>query len=176
LIRRSFKLSNYLFSAYGVSVEHPSSWQIFISPRNNFTKDDGFVKIEEANTETDSEASLGLRWEKGETTSEKFVDSYLDEIESQYKKKLKKENKYQIISKELIEINGHKGCVVKSNYIGNSGLFNFNGKNIKLKVVQVAFFCENTSRVLVGSITATAEKMDKEYDRLLSILLSIKCH
>lgn len=169
-------MSNYLFSAYGVSVEHPSSWQVFISPRNNFTRDDGFVKIEEANSEKESEASLGLRWEKGDTTCEKFVDSYLEEIETQYKKKLKKENKYQIISKDIIDINGHKGCIVNSNYIGNSGLFNFNGKDIELKVLQVAFFCDITSRVLVGSISATAEKMDKEYDELLNILLSIKCH
>lgn len=170
-------MSNYVFSAYGISIEHPCSWQVLISPRNNFTKDCGFVKIEEVNSQAESEVSLGLRWEKGETTSEEFVESYINEISKQYKKKLKKDDKYQILSKEIREINGHKGCIIESIYIGNSKLFDLTGKNnVDIKVIQAAFFCDVTSRVVVGSISAKADKMDEDYDNYLNLLLSIKCH
>ena len=170
-------MGNYVFSAYGISIEHPCSWQVLISPRSNFTKDCGFVKMEAVNSQSESEASLGLRWEKGETTSEEFVESYIEEIDKQYKKKLRKDDKYRIMSKEIIEINGHKGCIIKSNYVGNSKLFDLTGKNnVDIKVVQIAFYCDVTYRVVVGSISAKADKMDEDYDNYLNLLLSIRCH
>lgn len=163
-----------LFSAYGLSVLYPENWGIFISPHKSFTRESGFVKIEEVTDSKKSEVSMGVRWETADTNSEDFMNKYMEEVEKQFKNNLKKNNRYKIYSNEIVQLDCGKAVYTRSSIQASHGIYSMLGKSQKFELMQAAYYCDASARIIVSSISATPEKMEVLSDDLKEILFGVK--
>ena len=113
------------FSAYGVSILHPDSWNIFITPNKPFVFHDGAVKIDRSfdRSSPDSEISLSVRWAK--LSQIISVDDYISEIQNQYaiKQKKNKRDNYKILEIKPEEGFQHKTYSITSRIVANHSVY-----------------------------------------------------
>jgi hypothetical protein len=113
-----------LFSTYGVCIEHPVSWRIFIDPKVGFNRDAGFIRFEDYVKKHGAQISLSINWQTAESEALVFARNYCESIEAQYQHQFKKKSvkfkrsksvekageserrDYEIERKEIINFNG----------------------------------------------------------------------
>lgn len=165
----------FTFSVYGISIEHPKDWEVFVNPNKSFTKNKGLFKIQEPSTNKDDQISLGMQWNHAEMNSEDFILKYSEEIETQYKKRFKKTEKYNLLEKKIVDISGHDSIFIKSKIVANHGIYRALRKNETLYIIQVSLLDDYSSRIIACSVTMTEQKFENEKDIIYDILKSIKC-
>lgn len=165
-----------LFSAYGVSIQHPQTWSIYINPTKSFAFHDGLVKIDKnSSSKKDSSISLTLRWARPE--SPVSIDEYIEELQSQYTKKQQKNKRdyYEILSVEPVLLD-HSSYLVHSTFIANHALYRSWGKEEQVDCLQLCTFCDLTGRLIVATIHASPEEMSSNLSYYKEILYTLKCH
>ena len=165
-----------VFSAYDIALLHPAEWSIYINPNKAFTYDKGEMRIEHLAKEHDSQVSVTVTWEKVLNQEDGFAGRYLENLEAQYKKTLKKSKRYELISKREIIHNDHEACIVHSVLSANTHAIRALGKNVNLEILQMALYCSDSKRIVVASSTCTSNYFSEHKDKLETILMSLTCH
>lgn len=162
------------FTLYGIGIQHPQDWQIFINPNNKFTFDEGLVKIDKATTEKKSAASLSIRWAKMKENVN--LHEYVTELERQFQKKEKKsrnKDRYKIIEKKKCTIDEKQAYLIESEFVANHSIYRIFGKDELVRVLQIAFYSEQTGRMVVASLSTTSEELAKSEENFMDILTSL---
>lgn len=167
---------NYNYSAYGISINHPQEWRIYVNPNRPFSAHDGSIKIEDMRAELSSQVSFCIKWERDDSVQPDFAQRYLEQIEAQYKRNFKKENQYCMFEKEFITLNGHDACFIHSALNANTHVFKAIGRTIRLEILQCALFCDESKRIVVGTITASSDYIQKNFNDLKKMLFTLHCH
>ena len=168
-------MKHYLFSAYGLSVTHPENWKIYINPHKTFSINDGFVKIDKQSNDKKEQVSFAISWETSES-DEYFAERYSETIKNQFKGVLKDKNRFEFYKNEIIQFQKHKACYVYTKYVPNTNFYRKASRSEQLEVMQLAYYCEISNKIIVGTITASQNHMRENYDELEKMLFSIKCH
>ena len=158
------------FEAYGVSVNYPSQWRIYIPQRQSFCQEDGTLKFDDV-AGTDSRASLTLSWEQAGPI-EGFAANYLESAEKNYQKKVK--GRCQILKKKLIHTHGHEAGFLHARLSSSTHAFKIMGKSLELEVMQLAYYCADSGRIMMGTIIAEHTYFVKNMNCLKEMLLSIQ--
>lgn len=161
-----------LFQAYGISVNYPSEWRIYIPQNQSFSLDDGILKFDDI-AGADSRASFTLSWEKTAPVTG-FAGGYLKSAEKNYAKKVK--GRCRILEKELTEINGHEAGFLRALLSSNTHVFKAMGKLLELEVMQAAFYCPCSSRIVMGTMIAKQDYFEKNRECLMEMVMGIQCH
>ncbi len=160
------------FSVYGISIKHPEDWKIYMNPNNRFSKDSGFVKIDDL-ASSGQALSLSVRWEK--CIAENIdMESYRINFCEGLAKKFKK--KYTLYNTEIININGHQGCLIHFAYRANHQIYSFLGKEETVEQLQAAVYCDITQRMVVANISTTPENFAMKKDLLYQLVSNLTCH
>lgn len=167
---------NLSMSLYGVSICHPEDWRIYINPNRPFTEREGTIKVENMKGDLTEQISLSISWEDAGQMKAGFAQRYLDQIDDQYKNGLKKEKRYHIQKKEMIELCGHEACFVHSTMRSNTHVFRALGKNVTLDILQAAVHCTESGRVVVATITGATGLIQSRIEEWTDLLLTLKCH
>lgn len=161
-----------LFQAYGISVRYPSEWRIFIPQNQSFCQKDGVLKFDDV-AGADSRASFTVSWEQAGQI-DGFAANYLDSAEKNYKKKVK--GRCQILEKRLTEMNGHEAGFLRARLSSNTHVFKAMGKSLELEVMQIAYYCDASGRIIMGTMIAEHTYFEKNREFLREMLNGIKCH
>lgn len=161
-----------LFQAYGISVNYPSEWRIYIPQNQSFSLDDGMLKFDDI-AGADSRASFTLSWEKSKPVTG-FAAGYLDSAEKNYAKKVK--GRCKILEKELTVINGHEAGFMRALLSSGTHVFKAMGKAVELEVMQAAFYCPDSGRIVMGTMIAQQAYFEKNREDLREMVMGIKCH
>lgn len=162
------------FNIYGIGVKHPEKWQVFINPNNKLTFEEGLVKVDRVTVNKSEAASLSIRW--GKMKEKVSLESYVDELEKQFNKKEKRsrnKDKYKINHKQKCFINNTKAYLLENEFIANHSIYRVFGKSEKVKVFQMLFFSEETSRMVVASLSAKPTEFAKNKELFMEILSSL---
>ncbi len=160
------------FSTYGVYIEHPMDWRIFLDPKKGFNRQSGFIRIEDYVPQKGAQISMSINWAAAESNSEVFPQSYCDHFQSQYDKQLKR-SAHEIESLDIIEYNGQKAAYIVSGYLGSNKLFQKG--NEPVKVLQLAFYDDASARAVVGTVMGRAKAVEEQENYLKKMLLTLKC-
>lgn len=166
---------SYVFSVYGLSVEHPNTWKVRVNPNKPFDEKAGIMKIEDMGKSFEQQVSLHLAWETVLRHPENFGDMYIKKVTRQHKKTLKKEQRYEIIKAEPLNHIGHDACFVRAALVTNTHAIKAFGKRVNLDTLQLALYWEEMKKVVVATITATSSYAKAHYDELNDILFSLRC-
>lgn len=161
-----------LFQAYGISVSYPSEWRIYIPQNQSFSMDDGILKFDDIGG-ADSRASFTLSWEKTAPVTG-FAGGYLESAEKNYAKKVK--GRCRILEKERTEINGHEAGFMRAQLLSSTHVFNAMGKSLELEVMQAAFYCPDSGRIVMGTMIAKQDYFEKNRECLREMVMGIQCH
>lgn len=165
-----------IFEIFGISFKHFADWKIVPEQAMDFTFDRGFIRFEENGSKGNSEISLGIRWERMNTDNESFIRSFSEKIKGECRKKLNnKKDDFKIISEDIIEgYAGQKMCCMVTQFRATQGLVKIDKKMKALRIINTAYYCENTKRIIICSLISTPSKIENEMDELLDILKSIQ--
>ena len=165
----------YIFSAFGLSVEHPEDYRIWFNPNRPFYKDEGEFRLDKMSNEKDEAVSMTVGWWREDNEIENFAENFLNEVEKQFEKASKKGG-YKAFKKEIVEFRGHDAAFVYSGAVGSSHVFKAVGKKVQLQTLQLAWFCGESKRTIITSIFAPSTYMKEHYSELKEMLYSINCH
>ena len=161
------------FEAYGIGVEHPAEYRIYINQNQKFRFEEGCVKFDNPEEAEDSRASLTISWEPAENC-EGFSENYLRCVEEHYQKKVK--NRYRIMEKQIIDLHGHEAAFIHSRLASATHIFKAMGKSIVLEIMQTACYCPQTKRCIFATVMAQSDYFQKHLQELKHMLLNIGCH
>ncbi|NGP46649.1 hypothetical protein G4V62_17485 [Bacillaceae bacterium SIJ1] len=166
--------NNVPFNVYGIGINHPRDWQIIVNPNKTFTFNEGFVKIDHMTKGKTAAASLAIRWAM--MKDDIAVDDYVLELEKEFKKNEKKsrnKERYRLVDKTKIHLNGNDAFILENECISNHSLYRMFGKDERLTVLQCMFYSQETKRMIVASITTHGKVLIKDKDFYLQILHSL---
>ena len=167
----------YEFSVYGIKFEHEDNWQIRIDPIKSFNAGSGSVKAEVINTENHTaQASMRITWDEASEGTDGFAENYCDQLEKQYKKTVKNSKRYKILSRELVEHNGHRACFSHTALNSSTHFIRPIGKNVDIEIIELAFYCEASHRIVVATLSSEMEYYKSHEDELKRMLFSVRCH
>ncbi|GGB54461.1 hypothetical protein GCM10011409_35090 [Lentibacillus populi] len=161
-------------NAYGIGIQHPRDWQIFINPNNKFTFNEGLIKIDKITISKRASTSLSLRW--ASMKKDVNLHDYVDELEKQFQKKEKRsrhKDRYKITEKIKCAVDGKDAYLLKNEFVANHSIYRVFGKNELVKVLQMLFYSERTSRMLVATLSTTPEELVENEDTFIEILSSL---
>lgn len=165
-----------LFSTYGISIEHPDDWQIYICPGKTFAYHDGMVKIDKSgNKKKALQTSLAVRWARTEKPID--IHKYIEEMKNQYERKQKKNkaDSYAIYSIDPVD-HIHPAYMVHSGFRANHSIYRILGKDEDVECLQLSTFCEETGRIVIATITAVPVVMQNSMAEYKATLKSLRCH
>ncbi len=165
------------FQAYRVKILHPDTWQIFINPRKPFDFSDGFVKMDRSGEKhARQQASLSVRWAR--LKKEISIEDYMEELQTQYTKKQKKNKKdhFEILSIEPINDLLHSSYLMYTSIRANHSVYRALGKEETISSMQLTTYCEVTKRILIANIASTKEDLASQKELYQDILFSLTCH
>lgn len=165
-----------IFEIFGIRFEHMADWKIVPEHAMDFEFDRGFIRFEENNNRGASEISLGIRWERMDTDNEHFMQEFSEKIKAECRKKLKsKKDDFKIISEDIIENqSGQKMCCIVTQFRATQGLVKTDGKMKALRIINTAYYCESSRRMIICSLISTPSRIDNEKETFLEILKSIR--
>lgn len=158
---------------YGITIHHPEDWRLFINPNNKITYDEGLVKIDKVTVSKKASTSLSIRWAK--MRNDITLDDYIDKLEKEFKRKEKKsrnKDKYRIVDKQKLRLNGREAYLIKNEFVANHSIYRILGKDELVKVLQLIFYSEETKRIGVASLSATPSEMKRNEADFKEILFS----
>lgn len=166
------------FQVYGVGIDHPDSWRVFVNPSKNFEYFDGQVKIDHSmdKTSADKEISLSLRWARLNNTI--TLDDYINEITKQYKLKQKKNKRdsYKILSIDNVITNAKKKAyIIKSQIIANHSIYRVLRNNEMFKSSEIVIFSPESGRIAFAVISSKSDIFDNNQKLFERILFSFDC-
>jgi len=160
------------FSTYGVYIEHPLDWRIFLDPKKGFNRQTGFIRIEDYVPKKGAQVSMSVNWARADSDSDSFPETYYQNLQSQYGRQLKKAP-HKIESMEIIHQNGQKAAYIVSGYWGAQKLFHKGDEQIK--ALQLAFYDDGSSRAVVGTVMGHIAAVEEQEPYLKELLLTLKC-
>ena len=164
-----------IFEIFGIRFEHLADWKIVPEHAMDFCFDRGFVRFEENGNKGNSEISLGIRWERVDTDNETFIKDFSERIKAECQKKLKnRKDDFKIISEDIIEgYDGQKMCCIVTQFRATQGLVKVDKKMKALRIINTAYYCENSKRMIICSLISTPSKIENEMETFLDILKSV---
>lgn len=161
---------------FGIKVQYPSDWRIIPDNSYSLNFDSGLFRFEENVQERRSRVSMGLRWECSNTDSETFLTEFGQNIEQEYHKALKgKSKQFELLRNEVItNPQGVSMRFVETQYRATQSLLNNSRKMQRLRVCNVALYCEQTHRIVICSLVTTPQFMEEHHELLHSLLLSLQ--
>lgn len=165
----------YKFSAFGMSVNHPADYKLWINPNRPFYEEEGELRLDRMTDDKEGEVSLSIGWWSEKEEISNFAENFISEVDKQFKKLIKKGN-YEFFEKELVEHMGHQAAYVYSGAIGSSHVFKAVGKKVQLQTLQLAWFCEKSKKTVIGTVIAPSHYVQAKYPELKEMLFSIECH
>lgn len=168
-------MSRCAFEIFGIRIQHKSDWRILPEHAMNFDADCGFVRFEENIRNKVSGISLGLRWEKTLTTNEVFMSEFSEKIKEECKKKLKnKKDDFRVLEESIIENNsGQKMCYIVTQYRATQGLVKNDSKMTALRIINAAYYCEQSNRMIICSLITTPQRCEEEKELFMNVITSI---
>ncbi len=159
---------------YGIRINHPVDWQVFVNPNSKFTFDEGLIKVDKVKGSQKAKASLSIRWAK--MVDDITLDEYVEELEKQFKwkeKRSRRKDRYKIVSKSKIQMNGTEGCLLENEFVANHSIYRIFGKDELVKVLQVFFYSKETKRMVVASMSMSPEELKRNRDQFVEILTTL---
>lgn len=165
-----------LLDIFGIQIKYHPGWRIIPDSSYSLNYDSGLFRFEENVVEKRSRVSLGLRWECSQTDNETFLNEFSQNIEAEYHKALKgKSRQFELLRDEIIENGqGVRMCVIETQYKATQALVNNPKKMQRLRVCNVAFYCEMTHRMVICSLVTTPQYMEENRELLESLLFSLQ--
>ncbi len=166
---------SYKFSAFGMSINHPADYKLWINPNRPFYEDEGELRFDRMTNNKEEEVSVSVGWWTEAEKMSNFAENFISEVDKQFGKSIKKGN-YEFFEKEVIEHRGHEAAYVYSGVLGSSHVFKTIGKKVQLQTLQLAWFCEESKKTVIGTVIAPSHYVQQKYHELKEILFSIECH
>lgn len=168
--------STCLLDIFGIQIRYHPGWRIIPDNSYSLNYDSGLFRFEENVVEKRSRVSLGLRWECSQTDNETFLKEFRENIEAEYRKAVKgKSRQFELLRDEIVEnAQGVRMCVIETQYKATQALVNDPRKMQRLRVCNVAFYCEVTHRMVICSLVTTPQYMEEERELLESLLFSLQ--
>ncbi len=163
----------YRFRAFGVGCDYPEGWRVQIVPTKTFSDENGVVRFDDMRPGNVGNVTVTLSWETA-SVQDDFVQKYLDNVERQYQKKMKK--RCRVLSKEHIVCNGHPAGKVHALMQASTHVLRPFGKPISLEILQIVYHCDQSGQIIMGTVTAEQGYFEKNRDVLQEMLNSIRCH
>lgn len=162
-------------NVYGVSIEHPVDWQIYINSQNKFSFNEGLIKIDKVDGEKKNQISLTIRWAK--MKKDINLEDYIEELEKQFRKKEKKsrhKDSYKIMDKKRWMIDGKEAYFLHNQFQANHNVYRFLGKDELVETLQIVYYSKETKRMIIGTLLTTPEELRVSKTELMNILSSLR--
>lgn len=166
-------MQNCVFSAYGISIQYPPNWGICFDVKNGVGYKNGFVRIEDFIPRKGAQISMSLQWSETLSNSQDFAEQCIQNIEGQYKSRLKKQEVF-IRSKELIEFCSIPAAFIETEYVGKIRMFS-SKNNQPVYIMHMGFYHEASSRAVVVSVIGVPEIIKEKKDFLRQLMFSVNC-
>ena len=159
---------------FGITAQIPGSWLVYPQQnRERLSWATGSLNFEEC-LEPMKASSLGIQWEAKETTEQEFLDSYPKYIEQSYSQKMKKKTQFVLTDNRILHLeNGKNVCLLCCEYRASTSMLD-KSKFTKISVMNTAFYCEHTQRIIAATIVARPARMNDLEDIYRGILLGIQ--
>lgn len=163
---------------FGIQVKYNPGWRIIPDNLYSLNYDSGLFRFEENVVEKRSRISMGLRWECSQTDNETFLKEFSQNIQAEYHKSLKgKSRQFEILRDEIVEnAQGTRMCVIETQYRATQSLVNNPKKMQRLRVCNVAFYCEKTHRMIICSFVTTPQYREENREELDAIFSSLQTY
>ena len=161
------------FTLFGITLQVPGTWLAYPQQnRERISWASGALNIEDSQNRMEA-SSLGIQWEARDTTPEQFLEDYPRDMEQQYSRRIKKNAEFVLLRNEILETNdGKKVCLLCCEYRASSSMLG-KSKLTKISIMNTAFYCTRTRRIITGTIVARPNRMEELQDRYQEMLLGI---
>ncbi len=166
-------MGDYIFSAYGISIMHPSQWRVFFDTKRGFQCRDGFIRIEDSAGKKGAQISLSITWATVSGEPDSFIHRYNENILEQYTQHFKK-RAYEIYFMDKILFRNQPAAYIESEYKGGQSLVS-RKKDLPVYTMQLAFYHEASGRAVVGTVLGIPEIVKERKRELRELLFSINC-
>lgn len=166
-------LDRTLFSIYDISIEHPKSWKICFDPKRGVNYNSGFFRIEDFVPQKGAQLSLSLNWETIPSSNEEFAENYYENITKEYARQMKR-TPYEIEIMKVIDFHDGKAAFIVSEYHATLG-FVKRKSDAPVRVIQLAFYDEDTGRAVVSSLMGRPENVREHEELLRELVCSVSC-
>lgn len=146
---------------------------MLITPNKMFSAENGMVRFDDMRQGNVGNVTFTLSWEAA-SVQDDFVQKYLDNVEKQYQKRMKK--RCQILSREHVMCNGHEAGKVHALMQASTHVLRPLGKPISLEILQIVYYCSQSGQIIMGTVTADRDYFEKNRQVLNELLNSIRCH
>jgi hypothetical protein len=104
------------------------------------------------------------------------MGEYFEKIDQECKKKYKtKKDDLQIVEKKVIKNDdGQEMCFIVTKFRATQGLFKNISKMTMLQIYNAAYYCQESKRIIIISLISTPERMEKDNDLFMDVILSVK--